>query len=78
MSGGAYDYAYVRVQEMADAMEQALPNLPARGRGVNRPLRRRVIAHLRDVAELMRALEWEDSGDGAAWEGLARELLSGL
>lgn len=77
MSGGHYDYAYVRVQEMADAMADALPSLPARGRGINRPLRRRVIAHLRAVADLMRAVEWEDSGDGADWEGLARDLLSG-
>lgn len=77
MSGGAYDYAYLRVQQMADAMEEALPQLPARGRGINRPLRRQVITHLRDVADLMRAVEWEDSGDGADWEGLARDLLSG-
>lgn len=77
MSGGHYDYAYVRVQEMADTMSQELPKLPARGRGINRPLRRRVIEHLRAVAELMRAIEWEDSGDGAGWEALAREVLSG-
>lgn len=75
MSGGHYDYAFHRVEEMAQAMEEGLPNLPARGPGINRPLRRRVIAHLKDVAELMRALEWEDSGDGADWEGLARDLL---
>lgn len=77
MSGGHYDYAYCRVEEMARTMEEELPKLPARGRGINRPLRRRVIAHLQAVAELMRAVEWEDSGDGADWEGLARDLLSG-
>lgn len=52
MSGGAYDYGYQRIEEMADSM----------GQGAT-PLRKRFIDHLRKVARAMHDVEWVDSGD---------------
>ena len=51
MSGGAYNYAYSRVEQMA----HDIPRFS--------PLRRAFAEHLERVAEAMRALEWCDSGD---------------
>lgn len=53
MSGGAYDYAYLKVQDVA---EHILPNTPAR---ID------FIIHLHLVAEALRSIEWIDSGDSA-------------
>lgn len=75
MSGGHYNYAFCRVEAMADQMEEDLKE--PEQLTPNKPLRKKVIAYLREVAELMRAIEWEDSGDGADWEQLAKDLLAG-
>jgi len=53
MSGGAYDYAYLKVQEVAEAIQ---PTTPAR---ID------FIAHLLLVVEALRSIEWVDSGDDA-------------
>jgi hypothetical protein len=61
MSGGSYDYAYGHLDTFAESMrghggcgDYAAP--PA--------LREAFRAHLRLVARAMRAIEWNDSGDG--------------
>lgn len=53
MSGGSYDYAYYKVQDMA----QSLANK------TQTPLRRAFAKHLKLVAEAMHDIEWVDSGD---------------
>lgn len=53
MSGGSYDYAYMRVQDMAYSLR----------RKETEPLRAAFAKHLELVAEAMRAIEWVDSGD---------------
>lgn len=53
MSGGSYDYAYSRVQDFVD-------RLVTRERTA---VRKAFRVHLVAVAEAMRAIEWEDSGD---------------
>lgn len=65
MSGGSYDYAYRRVEEFADALENGVT-----GDGMSRPTgfansldRLGFAAHLRKVANAMKAIEWVDSGD---------------
>lgn len=52
MSGGSYDYAYIKVEDMADRD------------GLKRsPLRRAFATHLKKVAKAMHDIEWVDSGD---------------
>lgn len=81
MSGGRYCYAYGRVLMFADEVEEAANQSgtldpwtqeprPMR----DTPARRALVAHLRLVAEAMRAVEWEDSGDGADEEAAIRAL----
>ena len=55
MSGGSHDYAYARVQEMADDMLML-----SRG---SSGLRNAFARHLRKVAKAMHDIEWVDSGD---------------
>lgn len=82
MSGGHYAYAYQKVRDMADQMDDDIEDgeivkmydNPTR---YNVKLRKEVIDLLREVSDLMRAIEWEDSGDGADWEKLAKNLLAG-
>jgi hypothetical protein len=52
MSGGSWDYAYFKVEEIAERLERS-----------NQPLRRNLGAHLRKVALALRDIEWVDSGD---------------
>lgn len=58
MSGGSYDYAYAKIEGMADSL-----SIP--GHGPSAALRRAFRAHLYKVAEAARAIEWNDSCDGA-------------
>jgi hypothetical protein len=51
MSGGHYDYAYVKIDELAGAI---LPTTP---------LRKAFKAHLKKVARACHDIEWVDSGD---------------
>ena len=63
MSGGAYHYAHRVVLEFAESLDAGCD-----ADGEDRPTtpeRLRFAAHLRLVAEAMRAIEWVDSGDGA-------------
>jgi hypothetical protein len=53
MSGGSYDYAYARVQDMAGRLMSANET----------PLRRAFGEHLRLVADAMQTVEWVDSCD---------------
>lgn len=56
MSGGAYQYAYSCVADVADEICR---------RHATSALHLAFAAHLRMVARAMRDIEWEDSGDGA-------------
>lgn len=53
MSGGSYDYAYSRVEELACAIR------------CDSPLRRAFCDHLRLVAKALHDIEWVDSYDTA-------------
>lgn len=72
MSGGHYNYAYSRVLTFADEVEADLaqsgepaPYGDTYPERENPELRRSFIAFLRErVAPAMRAIEWNDSGDG--------------
>lgn len=77
MSGGHYDYAYYKVLDMADTLEEDLKEKQRHPKKYNTHLRRKVILFLREVSDMMRALEWEDSGDGGNWESRAQDLLAG-
>lgn len=55
MSGGSWDYAYQRVQDVAD-----------RFRGSREATRRAFGEHLAKCAEVMRVVEWVDSGDSTS------------
>lgn len=72
MSGGSMDYAYAKINAVADDIERSI----AEGR--SRPqLRRRLEEHLRECADVLRAIEWADSGDTGPdqWVEAARRLL---
>lgn len=68
MSGGAYNYAYAAVHVFAEkmAIDSQLADY------TDPELRRRFRDHLTAVAEAMKAIEWNDTGDGARNE---RELI---
>jgi len=58
MSGGSYDYAFIKFDETADQLS----------RRAQTPLRKAFVKHLRKVAQAMRDIEWVDSGDLAEGE----------
>ena len=58
MSGGSYEYAYERIESLADAIEPSTP------------LRKVFKEHLRLVAKACHDIEWVDSGD---WSDNAEE-----
>lgn len=53
MSGGSYDYKYMKVEELADEIEEHSTS----------PTRKAFAKHLRDVANACHDIEWVDSGD---------------
>ena len=69
MSGGHYDYAYYKVSDFAYSC--VLPqtrycyttNADIKVPVDNLELRKRLAEHLEKVAEIMREVEWCDSGD---------------
>lgn len=82
MSGGSYDYFYQRVDDVADQIRE---DAGCRNMGTDRsenygasaPLRRAFKDHLRKVAKALRAIEWNDSGDGDhAEQELIRAVIS--
>ena len=58
MSGGSYNYAYSRVEDMASEMKM---------RHATQPTILAFATHLERVAEAMRAVEWADSSD-TTWD----------
>lgn len=63
MSGGSYLYTYRHIEEFADALES---NVRLDGNDLSEPnclKRLEFAAHLRLVAEAMKAIEWVDSFD---------------
>jgi len=52
MSGGSYNYAYCKVQDMADSLINQ-----------KEPFRQAFGKHLQEVAKAMKAVEWVDSCD---------------
>jgi hypothetical protein len=55
MSGGSYDYAYTKLGDFIDEFSR---------RRHGRPLRQAFLEHLLIVQKAMKAIEWNDSGDG--------------
>lgn len=55
MSGGSYDYAYSKVEDMADSLNSK----------EHSALRRAFAKHLKLVAKAMHDIEWVDSSDYA-------------
>jgi hypothetical protein len=71
MSGGSYNYAYRRIEDLADEIVD-----DGACDAASAELRRAFKAHLRDVAEACRAIEWNDSCDGyKEEEALIRKCL---
>lgn len=68
MSGGSYDYAYFKIDHLADSIES---------RANGNPLRVAFAKHLRLVAKAAHDIEWVDSGDygGGDEEAAIRAVL---
>jgi len=67
MSGGSWDYLYLKIGEAAARLEES-----------NTMSRCALGVHLGKVAAAMHAIEWNDSGDGADNElDLIAEVLTG-
>lgn len=62
MSGGSMDHLYRRVLE---AVDNDSDEYGERGFLKNTGLRKLFATHLRNVAAALKAIEWNDSGDGA-------------
>ena len=67
MSGGSMDYAYLKARTIA---EQLLD-------GPDDPLRRALATELFEIADVLKAIEWSDSGDTAPdeWQNQVRNYL---
>lgn len=64
MSGGSFEYAFHKVENFIDDLNIRIQQLKAEGDSdINIESRERFVAHLRLVAEAMKAIEWVDSGD---------------
>lgn len=59
MSGGSYDYAYSKIESLAEDVERWARDPNTKGRN----LRLAFARHLRKVAKAAYELEWADSGD---------------
>ncbi len=60
MSGGSYDYAYWKIDELADAI-----NVDGSCSCASPPIRKAFCDLLRKCAKAAKAIEWNDSCDGA-------------
>ncbi len=72
MSGGSMDYAYAKVSTVAEDVERSIEQ------GGNHPgLRHLVAEHLHRCADLLRQIEWADSGDTGPddWKAAAEDLV---
>lgn len=73
MSGGIYNYAYIKLEDFAGELRTRLADS---GSCAPPHVRAAFAAHLEQCAKAMRAIEWNDSGDGADdEEALIRECL---
>jgi hypothetical protein len=69
MSGGHYNYAYRKVEQFMEDLEiRSMVFDEGIDSYVDYDLRQRFKEHLEKVAAAMRAIEWNDSGDGAKHE----------
>lgn len=70
MSGGSWNYAYQRVDMAADDLRQHETG--------DDELRQRLAEHMRELAVVMKAIEWADSADTSAdsWIEPTREFLT--
>ena len=72
MSGGSWNYAYSKIHEVAEQIEEDdVESLR------ENPLRFRLVVHLKELSELMHLIEWCDSGDKGAdeWIKPAQEFF---
>ena len=58
MSGGSWNYAYSRILQIAEEIEEEDAEYFR-----EHPLRGRLVSHLKELSVLMRLMEWCDSGD---------------
>jgi hypothetical protein len=71
MSGGVYNYAYRHIDDVVDEIQASGCCYAA-----SPAMRKAFCEHLRKVALALRAIEWNDSGDGDASEELfIRDVL---
>lgn len=70
MSGGSYDYAYLIVEHFAERLESGRTIDGRRTDSANCLARLGFAAHLRKVAEAMKAIEWVDSYDASSPEDI--------
>lgn len=67
MSGGSWDYVYIKFDDVAsNLMDSECPQRKKLGRLVDK------------VAAAMKAIEWNDSGDGADEEAAIRDVFDFL
>lgn len=64
MSGGHYDYASFKLNDFIESLEVSPENPIGVGYEASPELRERFREHLKLVQKAMRAIEWNDSGDG--------------
>ena len=76
MSGGSWDYAYSKVLAAADMLAERLDGCSSESEEAL--LRLRLIEHMTALADVMKAIEWSDSGDTQpnAWVEPTRGFLS--
>ncbi len=72
MSGGSLDYAFEKVNGIAEAVEASADRCDQRA-----ALRVRFADELRSVSRVLRAIEWADSGDAApdSWVQAVEDYL---
>lgn len=66
MSGGSYNYAFAKIECFVEEFRRILTT----------PERKAFATHLVKVAAAMRAVEWNDSGDGADEESAIMECIT--
>ena len=77
MSGGSMDYAFSKLQTIAEDLIDLESRDEAVRKNATHPLRRALYWHMQDMANVLKDIEWSDSGDSApdAWEEPVRAYL---
>jgi len=89
MSGGAYNYGYFHLQELAEAIKEEAEYTTVwsaqtkKNERILRPIeeikaRMTFALLLSEAAEAARLLEWYDSGDSGDWETVNRAVMGVL